>query len=116
MEEVRKMLQLTIATLKETDDAALFAAFSQTYNPSDGSCQVPNRQVIADATSLPRFSSKLSQFFPQCKPYNYETHTKCQFLHTNNLSEIIDDLKKELANYDLAIYKKSLQHWDTSFA
>ena len=28
----------------------------------------------------------------------------------------MDDLKDELENYNLAIYKKSLQHWDTSFA
>ena len=28
----------------------------------------------------------------------------------------MDDLRDELANHNLAIYKKALQHWDTSLA
>ena len=59
--------------------------------------------------SMQWFSSKLSLFFPGCKSRNNKVYTKIQLIHTDLLEVIMEDLKDESSNHNLAMYKKALQ-------
>ena len=71
---------------------------------------------ISDAESIPKFLTKLSKFFPQCKPRKEKTYTKVHFTFSTSLDDILDDLREELSHANFSIYKQSLQHWDVSLA
>ena len=83
MDEVRKILQQFIATINEIDDTAFVVQYDHAFVQEDGMCSINHRLLIPNEFSLPKFSSKLSLFFPRCKPKCNKTYTKVQFIHTH---------------------------------
>ena len=116
MDEVRKILQQFIATINEIDDTAFVVQYNHTFVQEEGIYSINHRLLIPNEFSLPKFSSKLSLFFPRCKPKYNKTYTKVQFIHTYSLDDLISDIKDELSNHNFTVFKKALQHWDTSLA
>ena len=106
MDEVNKILQQFIATINEIDETAFIAQCNQTFSQEDRSYSFTPKLLIPSEYSLSKFSSKLSQFFPQCKLRNNKTYSKVQFIHSYSLDDIVSNIKDELSNHNFSILKK----------
>ena len=113
IEEVRNFFQLIIITLKLIDESSTITQYFQTLQRYYYGYVAPSSIVLAYAESLPRFSSKISLFFPSFRPKKSKSCARFHFLHSESLEDIIDDLRDQLSAWNFSICKKALQHWDT---
>lgn len=116
MDEVRKTLRQFIAAINEIDESAYAVQHNQTFKQEEGLHSINPKLLILNEFSLPKFSSKLSLFFLNCKPKCDKIYAKVQFIHERLLDHLISDIRDELPDHNFTIYRKALQHWDTSFA
>ena len=66
----------------------------------------PTDVSISDKESIPKFLTKLSKFFPQCKPRKGKPCTKVHFTFSVSLDEILDDVREQISHTKFSIYKQ----------
>ena len=99
----RSVLQELKRAPKKTYESAKIVQNSLTIERAQDGYVAPPYVFISDAESIPKFLTKLSKFFPQCKPRKEKPFTKVRFAFSTSLDDILDDLREELSHTNFYI-------------